>query len=338
MRTILVACSIIIAVVSMLMIGCNDNQRQAGGDVELTKVSARIKWLAYASYAPTYVAEAEGFFAARGLKVAIYEGGPTVDATKLVAAGDNDFGICSGDQLVNARSKGLPLVAIEAEMQESPAAFAVREDSDIYSFRDFYGKKIRIIPGHNTALEYKAGMAKMGLDTSKVTEVVNASELQLWLVREVDIEPIYVNNQTARLRSLGIKFRVIKPGDVANGSIRSYGNVYFTTERMIKERPDVVRDFVAGQLDGWKATFGDPSRAVDILIKAVPANNLIKNVELDKLSHTPALVHRSDGKDGLMEKKRWQEIADWMLETGQINAPVDADRIFDNRFVEDYWK
>jgi len=319
----------------LIFVSCKDsnNSKLKSKEGELIEVSTRIKWFAYASYIGTYTAKDWGFFKEEGLDVTINEGGPQVDATKLVASGSNDFGICGGDQLVIARSKGLPVVAIAALMQESPAGYMVLENSDIFSMKDFPGHTIRIIPGHNTDIEYRAVMQKLRVNTKKeMKEIVNFTQLQLLLEGKVDIEPIYLNNQPSLADYKNIKYRTFTPTDYG---VRSYGNVYFTTEKMIKEHPEIVHKFLKAIIKGWEQSFQTPEQAVDSLI--THAESLIKEVELDKLKRTYPLMERKDNRFGMMEFDRWNRLYQDLLETNVIKDSMNVKDFYNSKFINDYY-
>lgn len=323
---------IVVLLSSLFLYGC-DNEKGVNQDNEMTKVSTRIKWFTYASYVGTYVAKDLGLWEKEGLNVEIYEGGPKIDATKLVAAGEHEFGIAGGDQILLARSKGIPIVAIVALMQETPAGFMVKKNSGIKTFKDFLGKKMRVIPGHNTEIEYRAVMKKLGLDTKLVTEVVNFSELQLFMKGEVDIEPIYLNNQPPKAESLGVEFELLTPTDYG---VRSYGNVYFTTEKIIKEQPETVQAFVNGILNGWKTVFSNEEQAIDVLLKNAPKLN--KVIEAKKLKLTYPLMARDDKRIGWMEAERWNEIYKELIDTNIIHNKINIESVYDDQFVRKYYE
>lgn len=295
-------------------------------------VSVRLKWFAYAVHAGTYYAKDAGTCSAEGINLDIHEGGPQVDATKLVAAGSNDFGIASGDQLLIARSRGLPLVAFAAMMQETPAGFMVHADSEIYSWSDFPGHKIRIIPGHNSDIELRAVMAKLGIEKGAFEEVVNFTQLQLFLERKIDIEPIYFNNQPPLVESMDIPFRTFSPRDEG---IRPYGNIYFTTEKMIAERPDLVQRFLKCIIQGWNGAYKNRQQAIDALLKYAPS--LDREIELKKLDLTQPLMSRPDGKLGWMEPERWEETARVLMPSGIIKEDIDVTKAYTTQFIEKHY-
>nr|VFJ59501.1 MAG: ABC-type nitrate/sulfonate/bicarbonate transport system, substrate-binding protein [Candidatus Kentron sp. FW] len=299
---------------------------------KLKPVSTRIKWSAYAAYIGTYAARDWGIWEELGLDVTVREGGPQVDTTAPVADGTDQFGITGGDQLLVARSKGRPVVAIAAIMQETPAGFVVHADSDIHSMKDFPGHRLCVIPGHNTEIQYRAVMARLGIDTDTIEEVVHFPELELFLARKVDIEPIYVNNQGTIVRAKGVASRTFIPSEYG---VRSYGNVYFTTEKMIEEQPELVQRFTDGLLQGWKGAREQPERAMDSLFKY--DRDLDRDLEFDKLRDTWPLVEEKHGRIGWMERERWVEISEALKAANLIRPDQDTDAAFDARFVTTHY-
>ena len=85
--------------------------------------SVRIQWLDQAQFAGLYVANAKGYFKAQHLAVSIEPGGPDVSPVLLVASGSNDFGVSPATDIIQARSNGVPVVAIATIFQKNPVVF-----------------------------------------------------------------------------------------------------------------------------------------------------------------------------------------------------------------------
>src|SRR5258707_11536147 len=73
-------------------------------------VTLRLKWFHQAQFAGFYVAKEKDFYKSAGLNVDIQPGGPDFPAIQMVAGGKQQFGATGADQILIARTKGVPLV------------------------------------------------------------------------------------------------------------------------------------------------------------------------------------------------------------------------------------
>jgi NitT/TauT family transport system substrate-binding protein len=86
-------------------------------------VTVQLDWVVRGDHAPFFVARDKGFFHDAGIDVsAIQKGSGSVDALRLVANGNAQFGFADLPTLLVARGQGLPVVALVAVNQESPQA------------------------------------------------------------------------------------------------------------------------------------------------------------------------------------------------------------------------
>ena len=129
-------------------------------------VTLRLKWLHQAQFAGFYTAEQKGFYENNGIDITINPGGIDFPAVQMVAGGGDMFGVTGGDQILLARDKGVPIVAIAVIYPGNPFTMFALESSGISEPKDFIGKKIGIQPGANEELMYRAMMANAGIDTS----------------------------------------------------------------------------------------------------------------------------------------------------------------------------
>ena len=107
----LVALSIVfICILCAVGLGLLIRQRIQSASTGLERVSLRLQWLHQAQFAGFYVAEAKGFYRDEGLDVDIQPGGQDFNAATLVAAGSNDFGIWTADQVMLRSPRGFPFV------------------------------------------------------------------------------------------------------------------------------------------------------------------------------------------------------------------------------------
>jgi NitT/TauT family transport system substrate-binding protein len=302
------------------------------GPAELGKVSFRMKWVPYGNYAGDVVGEKWGIWKKHGLDVKVHPAGPGIFSTQMVAGGSDNFGSTGPDEFAVAVARGLPLVAIAAEMQITPIGYLVHPDSGIFHPRDFEGKRFKVIPGHNSYFEYLIFLKMYGMDRTKITEITNKTAFQLWLAHKVDIEPIYNNLHTTQADFRGYPYRLIRSMDFG---IKNYGNVLFTTKDFAEKNPEAVKAFIKGFFEAWEATWADPSRAIDTVMEYDPS--LIKEEEMEIAMEIKPYIVRGDGRFGWMDRDRWQEQLDMFFEAGVIEKKLTPEDVYTNRFIEEIY-
>jgi ABC-type nitrate/sulfonate/bicarbonate transport system substrate-binding protein len=97
------------AVASITLLGLSSLCASAYADEGIT---LRLKWLNQAQFAGFYVAQEKGYYKSAGLDVNIQPGGPDFPAVQMVTGGNEQFGVTGADQILIARSKGVPVVAL----------------------------------------------------------------------------------------------------------------------------------------------------------------------------------------------------------------------------------
>ena len=80
--------------------------------------------------------------------------------------------------------------------------------------------------------------------------------------------PGYLINEVLAAKEKGFDVNVVSPPDYG---IDLYADTLFTTEKMLKEKPDVVRKFVAATLKGWSSAIAAPEEAAQITVKYGPS-------------------------------------------------------------------
>ena len=119
-------------------------------------VTLRLKWLNQAQFAGFYVAREKGFYKAEGLDVNIQPGGPDFPAVQMVTGGSEQFGVTGADQILIARSKGVPVVALAVIYRRNPFVLFSLAKSGIKTPKDYVGKNVGVKIGGNEELIYRA--------------------------------------------------------------------------------------------------------------------------------------------------------------------------------------
>lgn len=130
----------------------------------LQKVRVQLKWTHQFQFAGWYAAIEQGYFKDAGLEVELIEGGPLIDPTAVVVAGQAEFGIGSSSLLIDF-NKGRPIVAVAAILQHSPFVVLARLGPDLRSVRDLEGKTLM---GEAHSDELIAYLTMAGVDLARV--------------------------------------------------------------------------------------------------------------------------------------------------------------------------
>ena len=152
-----------------------------------TKVNVRLKWLHQAQFAGFYVAEKKGYYRAAGMDVALNPGGVDFPAIQMVSGGAEQFGVAGADQILLAREKGVPVVAIAVLYRKSPFELFSLASSKIKRPQDFSGRKVGVKLGGNEELAYRAMVRKLGIDPACMTEVPVKYDMTPLFTGQVDV-------------------------------------------------------------------------------------------------------------------------------------------------------
>lgn len=321
-RTSVLACLItsILVLCSILFPGCNGKSNQ--------DISLRLKWLHQAQFAGFYFAKESGGYANKGLSVTLRPGGIDYPAIQMVASGSDQFGVTAADQILIAREKGIPVVAVACIFRKSPFVLFSLKDSGISRVEDFTGKKIGVKLGGNEELTYRAMIRKAGVSPGSLTEVPVKFDISPLLTKQVDVWPGYSINEPITAEEKGFQVNLIWPETYG---IHLYADVLFTTEEMLRTHPDVVKGVVEASIEGWNRAFSDRDAAVSYTLKY--GEQLTKEHERRMLDASYPLIVTNSKPIGSMEMSVWQEMHQLLKDGGFLKTDVDLSKAFRIDFV-----
>ncbi len=290
-------------------------------------VTVRLKWLNQAQFAGFYVAQEKGYYKSEGLDVNIQPGGPDFPAVQMVAGGNEQFGVTGADQILIARSKGVPVVALAVIYRRNPFVLFSLAKSGIKSPADYVGKKVGVKIGGNEELIYRAVLAKAKIDKSALTEVPVKFDMTPLLTGSVDVWPGYLINEVLAAKEKGFDVNIVNPSDYG---IDLYADTLFTTETVLKEKPDMVRKFVAATLQGWSTAIGAPEEAAKITVKY--GDKLNYDHELAMMKASAPLLKPDSKPVGFMDEAGWRSAQKLLLAAQFQKQAVDVAKAFTTKF------
>jgi len=133
-----------------------------------------LDWFVNPDHAPLYVAQARGYFAARGLELELIAPADPNDPPKLVAAGKADLAVSYQPQLHLQVAEGLPLRRIGTLIATPLNSLVVLRDGPIRTLADLEGRKVGFSVGGFEDALLGAMLARHGLSLDDV-ELVNVN-------------------------------------------------------------------------------------------------------------------------------------------------------------------
>ena len=285
-------------------------------DQALDKVSVH-----QAQFAGFYTAAQKGFYKDAGLDVSINPGGVDFPSIQMVAGGKEEFGLAEGDQIVLAREQGVPIVPLALIYRKNPSIFFSLKESGITTVNDFIGKNIGTKPDMMSLFE---GMLKnAGVSPNQMKEIPVEYDISPLLSGKIDVFPGYTINETIVAEENGHDVNIIWPSDYG---INVYSMALFTTEKMIEEKPDVVKRFTEATLKGWEYAYNNVDEAVAFTL--LYDENLIYDHEKKMMQASLELIKPDDKPIGYMDEAGWKETEDVLVKSGVVNNPPDVSQMF----------
>jgi NitT/TauT family transport system substrate-binding protein len=225
---------------------CGSEKPEPAGGNGPDKVQVGV--IAIVDVAPIYLGKAKGFFSKRDIDLTLKPGSGGAASIPAVVSGQFQFAFGNVTSLLVARDQGLPLKVLANGNSSTGvagkdfSAVVVRADSPIRSAKDLAGKRVAVNNLKNIGdTTVKASVRKDGGDPTKVRFVEMALP---------DMPPAL---QAGRIDAAWVvePFLTIATGQgarpVAWNMVDTAPQLtvatYFTSEKMLAEKPDLVRRF-----------------------------------------------------------------------------------------------
>jgi NitT/TauT family transport system substrate-binding protein len=316
----------VLAGLVVLLTACSNNSNNAAAPAELVKVTQQMSWFAQPEMGGHFAALSSGIYKKAGLDVTIEQGGPQVSNVQLVASGKVDFAMAQADEVLLARQEGIPIVAIYANLQKNPQNLIFHKGSDIKKIEDLNGHNVYVATGFPF---WKYLAYKYKLDNVQVQNY-NGS-LTGFMADKNSVQQGYATNEPFVLKKQGADVDWFLNADLG---YNPYGNVVITTEKMIKDHPDVIKKYLQATTEGWDYYYAHGDEVNKVI------NSYNKDYELDHLTSAQAIakdyIYGGDAATkglGIMSEERWTTLEGQMKEAGMITKDIPISDLFTNEFI-----
>jgi len=239
---------------------------------ELTPTNIRMDFIIGGKHAPWYVALEKGFYAKRGLAATIQASTGSADTVRTIGAGGADFGFADMATMIVAKSRGMPVQAA-AQFGYVGATILWRDEGVIKGIKDLAGKSLAISPGQAQwyLLPAYCRINKIDFKSIKIQETAAPIQPAALVTKKADFIIMFraSNDEVAEQAAskVGVK---LSRAYMKDTGLDIYGSSLIVKDEDIRKRPEFVRAYVEGTLEGLRYARDNQEETLRILLKLKP--------------------------------------------------------------------
>ncbi|WP_416673636.1 ABC transporter substrate-binding protein [Egbenema bharatensis] len=290
----------------------------------------QLDWVFNVQFAGLLLADHLGLYRQHGLNVVIQDWESQQVITEVVAATPRMIGCAEQNLILDAQAKGMPLKAIAAMFQASPYGLMSLPDRGITTLGDLQGERVGVHVDGLKVMELVQGIS--GITEIEVVEIPYQNKLDRLLSGEFAALQCYaVDEPIGFLRQVG-ELPTVLPMD-EYGYI-AYAQVLFTTDELLEQQSESLRDFLSASFAGWTIALNDVFNTAQTVVQEYvdPTSSYFDlEYQLQSLELVKAYVLRniSESQIGTISPDRWQEAAMRMAGYNIIESLPDLESSID---------
>ncbi|GAB4499792.1 MAG: ABC transporter substrate-binding protein [Anaerolineales bacterium] len=313
---------------ALVLMGCA-NSGSANEAGKIRKIKLPMGYIPNIQYAPFYVAVDKGYFAEEGIEIE-FDYSFETDGVALTGAGEIPFSVASGEQVLLARSQGLPVVYAFAWYQQFPISVIIAPELGIDSPEGLRGQNIAL-PGLFGAnyIGVEALLFAGGIDPSEVTfDAVGFNQVEAYASGRSDIVVGYAANEPIVLRSQNFDLTELRVADY----VQLTANGIVTNEMTIKNEPELVRGMARALARGIEDAIANPDEAYEISLKFVEnLKDQDKDVQMQVLKTSSEFWQAE--RIGFSDPQAWENMNNLLVKMQMLPEPIELNKAFTNEFI-----
>lgn len=299
------------------------------------KVTLALGYIPSVQFAPFYVAAAKGYYKEAGLEVEFKHGIQT-DLLQQVGSGALSYAVASGDEMLVARSQGVPLVYTGAYFQKYPVTMIVPKSAGITDIKGIKGKVIGVPgPYGATYTGLKALLFSAGLSEGDV-QVQSIGFTQVDALQQGKVQAVmgYANNEPLQLERRGVPVQTFPVWETTN----LVSNGIVTNEKHLSANPDQVGALVRATMRGLGETIRDPEGAFEASLKYAPEAGSGANRESQMAvlrASIPLWQSEAANEHGIgySDPAAWEATQLFLKRSGALRKDVDLAAAYTNKYI-----
>jgi len=266
MKRILV---VLLSSLALLITGCTSSASTSpSASAAPVKLTVGLGYIPGVQFAPFYLAEQSGAYAAAGLDVTL-QNQIDPDLISLVGSGALDVALADGTSMIPAVSQGIPVRYLATIYGVLPNVVIARTSAGIMSPADLAGKRV------GTPGQYGSGyLTLLGILSDASLSIGDVSldlypdygQTQALITGAADATTGYANNDLVQAKAAGVEVEVF----YASAAAPFAGPGLISATATIGSKRDAIRAFIAATLEAMRQIAANPELGVDAAAKVVP--------------------------------------------------------------------
>jgi NitT/TauT family transport system substrate-binding protein len=233
----------------------------------------------------------------------------------------------SSDLVLVDVSRGVPIVAVAATMQQDPQAVMVHAGSPVHDFPDLEGHSIAVRPG---SIWFQYLLKRYSL--KNVREIPATYSVANFLQDPNYIQQCFITSEPYFAGKGGAKVRTLLVNTTGYQPYR----VFFTSRKFLADHPDIVAKFVHASIEGWRNYLQDPAQVDGEIARLNPAmspEQMQFSIDTLKAGHFIDGDGSADSHLGHFTAERWRNTYQQLADLNVIQHPIDPGSAYTLRFA-----
>jgi len=296
---------------------------KAADDIKLS-----LDWVPQGEHGGFFQAIAKGYYNDVDINLEIIPGGPSVNTKAMLMSEQVDFNIGGSAGALNYAKQDLPFTAVAAFFQKTPQVLISHPNVGIDHPSDFVGKTIFL---SNFGRLSFWGFIKNKYNLSDDQLKSYNFNSQPFIDDPQSIQQGYLSSEPFAIKKTAGFEPVVHL--LADYGFNAYANTIETSDKLIKENPDLIRRFIKASRLGWEDYLtGDTQPAFDLIQELNP------DMPSDKLAYAHQkmieynIVTGNNQIIGSMNSDRWQDFYKMSVELGIYDSEFDYEKAYTLEF------
>ncbi|KAJ8102436.1 NMT1/THI5 like-domain-containing protein [Lipomyces tetrasporus] len=287
------------------------------------KITFLTNWHATPYHAPLYLAQAKGYFAEEGIKVALLEPNDPSDVTEIIGSGKVDLGFKAMIHTLAAKARNFPIQSIGSLLDEPFTGVVYLKDSGITTdFRSLKGKKIGYV-GEFGKIQIDELTSHYGMTPDEYTAVRCGMNVSKAIIKgEIDagigLENVQMVELEEWLTSQGrpkTDVQMLRIDELAELGCCCFCSIlYIGNEKFLAENPEKVTKFLRACKKATDYVLANPTQAWADYVDFKPVMGTPLNLKIFERSFAYF------SKDMKNVKRDWTKVTNYGKRLGVLDA------------------